>query len=202
MQICICPYLRLSAETETQFLRNRSRFQAACILKFLVNLKYHIYLHGSKLTMQAALWIFLFVRCRFDYSYRKRTDFALCGGRRGLCPSTPQAFPGKRLERNPLPLCLFVLSLLIDARPNGFPSYRIKGLLHYAATALYFILHCLHHRPYPWKTIWAMPEQNYRPVHTFCCHHTRPRELPAVRVYLFHQAHILLQASPRHNRTW
>ena len=36
---CICPYLRLTAETETQFLRNCSQFQAACMKKFLVCLR-------------------------------------------------------------------------------------------------------------------------------------------------------------------
>ena len=49
--------------------------------------------------MQAALWIFLFVRCRFDYSYRKRTDVVgkrslpLRQGRQGgAAPLTPATF--------------------------------------------------------------------------------------------------------------
>ena len=90
---CICPYLRLTAETETQFLRNCSQFQAACMKMFLLKLKYYIHLQAFKFSVQAALWIFLFVRCRFDYSYRKRTDVAVCGQRQGgAAPLTPATF--------------------------------------------------------------------------------------------------------------
>ena len=31
IEMVVCPYLRLTAETETQFLRNCSQFQAACM---------------------------------------------------------------------------------------------------------------------------------------------------------------------------
>ena len=41
--------------------------------------------------------------------YRSQTDFALCGGRQGgSAPLTPASLSGKRLDLNPLPLCLFV----------------------------------------------------------------------------------------------
>ena len=59
----------------------------------------NVYLQGLEFSVQAALWIFLFVRCRFDYSYRKRTDFVgkrslpLRQGRQGgAAPLTPATF--------------------------------------------------------------------------------------------------------------
>ena len=79
--------------------RNISQFQAAWMIKFLVYLRYYYHLWDFEFSVQAALWIFLFVRCRFDYSYRKRTDFVgkrslpLRQGRQGgAAPLTPATF--------------------------------------------------------------------------------------------------------------
>ena len=100
-------------------------------------------MHGSKLTVQAAFRTFQFVGLRFNHLYRKRTDFALCGGRRGLCPSTPQAFPGKRLERNPLPWGLFVRIFFFpfyvkrQLQRMQLPSYHLS--LQSSPTALHNI---------------------------------------------------------------
>ena len=58
MKSVICPYLRLTAKTETQFLRNCSQFQAACKKKFLAYLRNNICLNVFELKAQAALELF------------------------------------------------------------------------------------------------------------------------------------------------
>ena len=81
----ICKYVRTCAlrrKSEMLFLAEQHfGFKAACMIKFLVYLRYYYHLWDFEFSVQAALWIFLFVRCRFDYSYRKRTDFV---GKRSL----------------------------------------------------------------------------------------------------------------------
>ena len=50
-----------------------------------------------------------FVGYQLNCFDRSQTDFALCGGRQGgSAPLTPASLSGKRLDLNPLPLCLFV----------------------------------------------------------------------------------------------
>ena len=123
--------------------RNVSQFQSRLHEKDLISFEMIYSFAGFWISVQAALWVFLFVGLHFTCFSRQQTDFAVCGQRRGLCPSTPQAFPGKRLERNPLPWGLFVRFLFYG------------GVLLKKSTSEICIIS---------SVIVEMPKRNFRPV--------------------------------------
>ena len=78
--------------------RNISQFQAACMIKFLVYLRYYYHLWDFEFSVQAALWIYhLSAIALIILPARKKISPSAEDDKEALPPWPPQAFREKGL---------------------------------------------------------------------------------------------------------